>query len=271
MNIRRIKFTDADVQQLVAKIPPKAPDEHPVDFATCVVQKPWGREHLMHRNNFVEIWNLSIHAGHATSMHCHPNKKTGLILLAGQVSFSTLEGSVVLQPLDSVIIEAGTFHQTKALSDNVSLIEVETPPAKHDLIRLRDDYNRCNKGYEGRDQMSFKDTPARFTGMRSGIEILGKTVGDCCLSIKNIGNAERAYEHADYISSNELVVVLEGIVYGHKNDELYGVAEILPAKDLLNVRAPMRMFNVTLLGIRPNTRVHQSAAAKTFWSKVIRH
>ncbi|MBI2406418.1 MAG: hypothetical protein HYV25_02445, partial [Candidatus Harrisonbacteria bacterium] len=67
MNIRRVKFTNADVQQLVAKTPPKAPDDKCVDFATCVVQKPWGREHLMHRNNFVEIWNLSINAGHATS------------------------------------------------------------------------------------------------------------------------------------------------------------------------------------------------------------
>ncbi|MBI2604391.1 MAG: hypothetical protein HYW56_02500 [Candidatus Harrisonbacteria bacterium] len=272
MNIRRVKFTNADVQQLVAKTPPKAPDDKCVDFTTCVVQKPWGREHLMHRNNFVEIWNLSINAGHATSMHCHPNKKTGLILLAGQVSFSTLEGNTVLRPLDSVIIEAGTFHQTKALSDGVSLIEVETPPAKHDLIRLRDDYGRRDKGYEGKDRMAFGDAePVRFTGTRGDIEILGKTVGGCRLSIKKIGNAERAHEHAGYISSNELVIVLEGIVYGHKNDELYGVAEILPAKDLLNPRAPMRMFNVTLLGIQQNTQVCQLAAAKTFWSKLIRH
>ena len=272
MNIRRIKFTNADVRELVAKTPPKAPDHENVDFAACVVRKPWGREYLMHCNNFVEIWHLSISNGHATSMHCHPNKKTALVLLTGQASFGTLDRNVVLQPLDSVIIEAGTFHQTKALSNDVSLIEVETPPAKHDLIRLRDDYGRSNKGYEGKEQMAFGDTlPVRFAETHTGAGMSEKTVSGCRLSIKKIGNTEHAHEHADYISANDLVVVLEGIVYGHNNNDVYGVAEILPAKDLLNARAPMRMFNVTLLGMKHVAPIPAApAATKTLWSKIIR-
>lgn len=124
------------------------------DFLNLVVNKPWGQEHLMFGNNTVEIWHLTIKHLHSTSMHCHPNKKTALIILSGQALFSSLNKSIQLNSLDGVIIDAGTFHCTQAVSKNgITMLEFETPPMKHDLIRLEDKYGRVTNGYEGIDAM----------------------------------------------------------------------------------------------------------------------
>jgi putative hemolysin len=56
---------------------------------------------------------------------------------------------------DAVIIDAGVFHSTKALSqEGISVIEVESPPDKLDLVRLEDNYGRESCGYENCSQMA---------------------------------------------------------------------------------------------------------------------
>ena len=52
-------------------------------YEKTVVKKPWGYEYLVYQNDKVALWFLYIGHGHQTSMHCHPNKTTGLILLNG--------------------------------------------------------------------------------------------------------------------------------------------------------------------------------------------
>ena len=46
-------------------------------------RKPWGCEFLAYENDNVAIWHLLIDPWAETSLHCHPNKKTGLIVLEG--------------------------------------------------------------------------------------------------------------------------------------------------------------------------------------------
>ena len=60
------------------------------EFENVEVKKPWGFEYLMYGNDQVALWYLHLNAGAATSLHCHPRKKTGLVLLSGkaEVSFS---------------------------------------------------------------------------------------------------------------------------------------------------------------------------------------
>lgn len=50
------------------------------EFQGVIVSKPWGYEYLMYQNGIVTLWYLHIEHGCGTSMHCHPRKKTGLIL-----------------------------------------------------------------------------------------------------------------------------------------------------------------------------------------------
>jgi len=44
------------------------------------IKKPWGHEYLLYQNNEVAIWHLFINPYHQTSLHSHPNKKTGLLV-----------------------------------------------------------------------------------------------------------------------------------------------------------------------------------------------
>ena len=54
-----------------------------------VVKKPWGYEYVVYRDkNKLCVTLLSINYNQKTSLHCHPNKKSGFILLKGK-AFST--------------------------------------------------------------------------------------------------------------------------------------------------------------------------------------
>jgi len=119
-----------------------------MSYDISVVKKPWGYEYLAYENENIGMWFLNINKNQSTSMHCHPLKTTGLVLLDGIAELSFLGDKRILNSLDKVMIRRGLFHSTKALSDTVSLLEIETPKDKHDLVRLNDKYGRELKPYE---------------------------------------------------------------------------------------------------------------------------
>lgn len=110
-------------------------------------KKPWGKEALVFQNKNVALWHLFINPWQETSLHCHPNKKTGLIVLKECANVSFLTGDIVkLFAGEKVMIRQGVFHQTKNMSDHIlELFEIETPVDKGDLIRIEDRYNRGEK------------------------------------------------------------------------------------------------------------------------------
>ena len=114
-----------------------------------IVKKPWGYEYLMYENDRVALWFLYIKNGERTSMHCHPNKTTGLVLLDGKAEVSFLSNKNVLKPLSKIMIRKGLFHSTQATSDEGAFVlEIETPVDKQDLVRFQDSYGREGKPYE---------------------------------------------------------------------------------------------------------------------------
>lgn len=131
-------------------------------YEDVIVKKPWGYEYLVFENEHVAIWMLQIVRKRRTSMHCHPRKRTGLILLSGDAKFHHLEGSISLSRMGVVNIEAGAFHSTEAASDlpidpvsenGIWVMEIESPPLKEDLCRMSDAYGRAGATYEGADHM----------------------------------------------------------------------------------------------------------------------
>ena len=119
------------------------------NYNNNIVKKPWGYEYLAYENENVGLWFLHILKDQSTSMHCHPKKTTGLVVLDGEVEVSFLADKKHLQSLDKVMIRRGLFHSTKALSEQGALIfEIETPVDKQDLVRLNDQYGREAKPYE---------------------------------------------------------------------------------------------------------------------------
>mgnify|MGYP003313645155 FL=1 len=118
-------------------------------YEKTVVSKPWGYEYLAYQNDKVALWFLYIGHNHQTSMHCHPNKTTGLILLDGEAQISFLGDKFDLKPVSKTMIRKGLFHSTKATSESGAYVfEIETPVDKHDLVRLEDKYGREGNPYE---------------------------------------------------------------------------------------------------------------------------
>lgn len=122
------------------------------EYDGIVVNKPWGYEYLMYESDKIGLWYLHIKQGKQTSLHCHPGKKTGYILLTGEAQVSFLNDSTHLKAVSKLMLREGLFHSTKALSeDGIHVIEVESPPDKTDLVRLDDVYGRKEQPYEGEE------------------------------------------------------------------------------------------------------------------------
>jgi len=120
-----------------------------MNFHDIIVCKPWGQEYLVYENEQVALWLLYIKQNESTSLHCHPLKTTGMVLLSGEVELSFLADKRILNAPAKAMIRRGLFHSTKALSKNGAyLFEIETPNDKLDLIRLDDTYGRKDLGYE---------------------------------------------------------------------------------------------------------------------------
>jgi len=122
-----------------------------------VVKKPWGYEYIVYDDkDKIGITFLNIKYKHKTSLHCHPKKKTGFILLDGVVDIDLgFYDRKRIKSLEKIMIRPGLFHQTKAISNiGAKVIEIESPKNKQDLIRFKDSYGRQNKPYEGQKYMS---------------------------------------------------------------------------------------------------------------------
>lgn len=155
--IQRIAVTDLDRQSLLGHGTPREADLAGTDFAGVVVNKPWGYEYLMFRSPDVSIWMLYIKKGCATSMHCHPKKKTSLLVILGDAVSSTLADRFPLKEKEGLIFEKGVFHTTEAVSENGAFVlEIETPVDKTDLVRLKDRYQREKRGYTARKNITDK-------------------------------------------------------------------------------------------------------------------
>ena len=128
-----------------------------MDFKNYIVLKPWGYEYLIFENEKIGIWWLHLNTHEATSLHCHPDKKTGLILLKGRAKVSFLSDTLDMEPFSKIMIREGFFHSTQATSeDGIDVIEIEVPKNKENLVRMADAYGRKGKKYESIDECTLK-------------------------------------------------------------------------------------------------------------------
>tara|TARA_B110000008_G_scaffold220993_1_gene221273 strand:+ start:7784 stop:8458 length:675 start_codon:yes stop_codon:yes gene_type:complete len=179
------------------------------------VIKPWGSEYTIYKNFNTSMKLLRIDSNKSTSLHCHPIKKTGFILIKGQadVDLGFYNKKKLIAP-SRLMIRPGLFHATKNNYKNSAVIfEVETPIDKDDLVRFKDEYGRENLPYEGVNHMvnlTDKDPVFIEPNMNEtkdyiveGIKVfLTKTD-----NIKNLKNREK----------NEIFVILDGGLKSIKN------------------------------------------------------
>jgi mannose-6-phosphate isomerase-like protein (cupin superfamily) len=182
-----------------------------MSYDNSIVKKPWGYEYLVYENDEIGIWFLNISKDQSTSLHCHPKKNTGLIILDGIGEITCLpsiipDGKKIIKGLGKTTLRRGLFHSTKALSDSLLLLEVETPKDKHDLVRLSDNYGREFKSYE---DSSF-EIPKKSDCLWIEEPVVNKfntyEFGNCILTVENISDIDIINNKLDA----DLLIFLKG-------------------------------------------------------------
>jgi len=123
------------------------------NYDNCKIIKPWGEEYNIYRNaKKIAITYLKIKKGQSTSLHCHPKKKTGFLILSGiaEVQIGIYKENIFrYKSMSILVLRPGLFHKIKASNTkDLYALEIENPYIKTDLIRMEDDYGRKNSGYE---------------------------------------------------------------------------------------------------------------------------
>ena len=196
-------------------------------YKKTVVKKPWGYEYLAYENDDVGLWFLSIKKDHQTSMHCHPKKTTGLVLLDGRAIVSFLNNDNPLYPISKIMIRKGLFHSTCATAKHgADIFEIETPVDKYDLVRLKDSYGREGKPYEDsshdypkQEECLWIENPDK--GKQNIYKFCNST-----LTVKNILSIEEFTNLEDHIN----IMFLQGGIVADYGINVAGAGDVVSVK-----------------------------------------
>ena len=98
------------------------------DFKDYLVAKPWGCEHIAYQNKVCCVGLLKINYNEETSLHCHPNKKTGLIVVKGKVK---IEAKLDLHGYNLIESEERVYNFVRQkYESNIRLIQIITGKGK---------------------------------------------------------------------------------------------------------------------------------------------
>lgn len=187
-----------------------------VDYKNVVCIKPWGHEFLIYQTKKIGIWFLKINSGHKTSLHCHFNKDTFIVVLKGSVKVDLINNGVMnLNCMDTLFLPHYSFHGLGSYSEESYLIEIEIYndsidfTDKNDLLRINDQYNRPDSIYQSsvttvcdnlQEEYDFFSLSEGFCSMVCGVDI-------CVHKIKsdeiNIAATKKPGLH----------ILLDGVIY----------------------------------------------------------
>jgi mannose-6-phosphate isomerase-like protein (cupin superfamily) len=143
-----------------------APATGDLSYLDRLIPKPWGSEFRVYEDALTEAWWLHISAEHRTSLHCHPHKHTALLCLEGKGTLSTCTGlQYGLEPGVVLQIEPGAYHRSASSDKALTLVEIETPKDKFDLLRIDDDYREVTEPYEGASHAALRIVASERLGL----------------------------------------------------------------------------------------------------------
>ncbi|MDD5194973.1 MAG: thiamine pyrophosphate-binding protein [Candidatus Omnitrophica bacterium] len=234
-------------------------------YDKVIVKKPWGYEYLVFENEFVAVWMLHIARKRKTSFHAHVNKKTSLLLFSSSATFRHLNGEIKLKPFDSVIIDKGAFHSTEAFSDlaiepqsenGIWVMEIESPPAKTDLVRVSDEYGRKHTSYEGTENMVYEPKMClRLTEPKNN-SISKEEFFNCTFAIMQADFLKKKMENLD---KNSLVCVIGKKTQAKSANSYLKIGELYQLKEFLRQTKKINLAPYTIMLIeRKSTSVKLS-------------
>ena len=110
-----------------------------------IIDKPWGREEVLEKNNSYMVKRLTMFKGHRCSLQYHNKKKETILVISGLLKIiygNDLKnlGDKIFKPGESFTLDPKVVHRMEALEESI-YIEASTPEMD-DVVRLGDDYNR---------------------------------------------------------------------------------------------------------------------------------
>ena len=197
-----------------------------------IVFKPWGYEYVVYRNlNNLSVTLLSINYNKTTSLHCHPQKKSGFILLGGKALFQLglrkKNTELHLSPSKRMIAR-GLFHSIKSVSKKGLLaLEFETPVNKNDLVRFKDKYGREKKSYEGKKFTKLiKSKFIKFKTPKSGSKQIHQ-IGDVMLSLEVHSNFTKLLKN----KNSTIFAILDGSICDNRGRNVLSYGDIIKTDD----------------------------------------
>ena len=111
-----------------------------------VIEKPWGKEEVLEKNERYMFKRLTMLKGHRCSLQYHNKKHETIYVLEGKLNIISGKDKDHLEPKyygpgEFVAIEQGIVHRMEAAEDSVYL-EASTPELD-DVERVSDDYKRA--------------------------------------------------------------------------------------------------------------------------------
>lgn len=222
------------------------------DYSKVIVKKPWGYEYLIFQNEHVGVWILYLKFQAQTSMHCHPNKKTTLAVLQGEVECTGLLRSESLTAGEAVMIDKAVFHRSISKSENGTFIlEIEAPVNKKDLVRLKDEYGRENLGYEGEEHYSkniqnYNHLSFSSSELKHNFQ---KRFGECSLIFIKIENKENFIKLIENNFENIFCCLNKGI-YSIDGKILATTGDAVLAKYLIDIEFSDQICGLELMIIK---------------------
>ncbi len=220
-------------------------------YSNKLVKKPWGYEYVIYNSlNRMAITYVHINSKKSTSLHCHPKKKTGFIIIKGTALVQIgiyKKNKKKFKSLSRLVVRPGLFHSLKAASnDGMSALEFETPYDKADLIRFEDRYGRKNKDYEGsKFTSSIKSDLIKFKKPKQNKKNIYQ-LDDAVITLERTMN----FKSLSTKDSNSSTAILEGKIYDKKNQEVISFGEIVKSSTLkilakkYIVKKPLLILNV---------------------------
>ena len=220
-------------------------------YSNKLVKKPWGYEYVIYNSlNRMAITYIHIDSKKSTSLHCHPKKKTGFIIIKGTALVQIgiyKKNKKKFKSLSRLVVRPGLFHSLKAVSKNgMSALEFETPYNKADLIRFEDRYGRKNKSYEGsKFTSSIRDDLMKFKKPKKNKKNVYK-LDDVVITLERTKNLKNLSTK----DSSSSTAILEGKIFDKKNQEVISYGEIVKSSTLkilskkYIVKKPLLILNV---------------------------
>ena len=211
-------------------------------YDSRIVFKPWGYEYVVFRHKkMLSITLLNINSNKSTSLHCHPTKKTGFVLLDGrasiQLGLSKNEKKFFKSP-SKLMIRTGLFHSIKCISKRPLIaLEFETPVNKNDLVRFNDKYGREKKNYEKGNKITKKNfNLIKLKSFKKDQKyIFGKTQ----VILESHYNFKRIIKE----KNNVIFAVINGNVSNKKNQKVLLPGDIIKTDTLKKLASKFKIKN----------------------------